>query len=200
MKHIIEPHELMPEETYKILRDQMRQDMISYKKHRRIFVGPNVAMTFENKRTLLFQIQEMLYTEKGGAAQVLDEISAYAPLLPTGVDLVATMMLEYSPEDRPQALKNLEGIEKHVYFNVGGDVPIYGKPADPADQAQLKMRAGRTSSVHFLRFHFTPDQMVDFNDLKIPVLLGVNHTNYAHSFDLTPASRVALAEDFVRAA
>ena len=172
-------------------RKSLKANLIPMKKLRRIEVGPFATFYFENYATMWLQVQEMLRIEKGGEDQLPGELAAYNPLIPQGDELIATMMLEIEDADRRNAvLLTLGGIEETVFLEIGGDT-IHATPTEYDDRTTAD---GKTSSVHWLRFKLTPDQIVRFKNER--VVLGVSHSNYGHMAVLTAETRAALAKDF----
>jgi hypothetical protein len=142
---------------------------------------------------MLFQVQEMLLTEKGGAEQVPDELAAYNPLIPQGSELVATVMFEIDDEVRREAtLARLGGVEDSFFLQVGAE----RAPGVPEGDVERTRDDGKTSSVHFLRFPLTSDQIARFRDPATQILVGCAHEAYSHLAGLTPATRAELAKDF----
>ncbi|MGD2131593.1 MAG: DUF3501 family protein [Maricaulaceae bacterium] len=180
-------------ETFGKERAERRAAILPTKKLRRIEVGPHATFYFENFDTMLLQIQEMLYIEKGGEAQLADELSAYNPLIPQGSELVATVMFEIDdPVRRLSILRRLGGIEERMFIEVDGE-RIMGVPTDDVERTT---EDGKTSSVHFVRFAFTDPQKSKMRDPGVQILAGMDHENYAHLAVLSPASRAELAKDF----
>jgi hypothetical protein len=172
-------------------RKSLKANLIPMKKLRRIEVGPFATFYFENYATMWLQVQEMLRIEKGGEDQLPGELAAYNPLIPQGDELIATLMLEIEDADRRNAvLLTLGGIEETVFLEIGGDT-IHATPTEYDDRTTAD---GKTSSVHWLRFKLTPDQIVRFKNER--VVLGVSHSNYGHMAVLTAEARAALAKDF----
>ena len=172
-------------------RKSLKANLIPMKKLRRIEVGPFATFYFENYATMWLQVQEMLRIEKGGEEQIPGELAAYNPLIPQGEELIATMMLEIEDEKRRNAvLLTLGGIEETVFMEIGGDV-IRATPTEYDDRTTAD---GKTSSVHWLRFTLTRDQIACFRSER--VVLGVSHPNYGHMAVLNAESRAALAKDF----
>ena len=187
----ITPQDLLPIAEYDFRRKALKQNLIPIKKQRRIEVGPFATFYFENYATMWLQVQEMLRIEKGGEEQIAGELDAYNPLIPQGDELIATMMLEIEDEKRRNAvLLTLGGIEEAVFLEIGGDV-IRATPTEYDDRTTA---AGKTSSVHWLRFKLTRDQIARFGGER--VVLGVSHPNYGHMAVLSSESRDALAKDF----
>jgi len=180
-------------EVYARERSERRRALISVKKNRRVEVGPFATFYFENFDTMLAQVQEMLHIEKGGDEQIEGELEAYNPLIPQGRELIATLMLEIDdPVRRASLLKRLAGIEESVHLDIGS-VRIKATPTDYEDRTS---EDGKTSSVHWVRFSFTPDQVASFRSGKEPVILGVAHANYGHLAIVPPEVRAELAKDF----
>jgi Protein of unknown function (DUF3501) len=191
--HRIQREDLLPAKEYEAIRKQRRAEMVALKQHRRVEVGPVATFYFENYDTMLQQIQEMLYIEKGGEEQIEDELAAYNPLVPKGSELVCTLMFEIEdPVRRERILRTLSFIERHTFLQVGG-ARIMAVPEPGEDRTR---EDGKTSSVHFLHFPFTPAQIAAFRDPVQSVMLGFEHENYAHMALLTPQVRAALAGDF----
>ena len=196
----------MPEETRKITqadilsiaeydrqRKSLKANLIPVKKQRRIEVGPFATFYFENYATMWLQVQEMLRIEKGGEEQIPGELAAYNPLIPQGEELIATMMLEIEDEKRRNAvLLTLGGIEESVFLEIGGDC-VHATPTEYDDRTTAD---GKTSSVHWLRFKLTKDQIARFRGGSERVVLGVSHPNYGHMAVLGGEARAALAKDF----
>jgi hypothetical protein len=139
------------------------------------------------------QIQEMLYIEKGGEAQIADELEAYNPLIPQGSELVATVMFEIDdPDRRARELMRLGGIENHAFLEVAGE-RIRGEPDQTRENTSPE---GKASSVQFLRFRFTPPQIAAFREAGARVAVGFDHPNYGHLAVMPDSVRAALARDF----
>lgn len=185
--------DLIPDAEFALIRKERRAALLPAKRLRRIALGPYCTFYFESFDTMLFQIQEMLLIEKGGAAQVPDELAAYNPLIPKGNELVATMMFEIDePVRRASFLGGLAGIEAHFHLQVGDD-QVAGTPEGDVERSR---EDGKTSSVHFLRFLFSPAQIAAFRDPDVKVLIGCDDPRYAHFAVLAPEVRAELAKDF----
>jgi hypothetical protein len=183
--------DLLPLAEYDQQRRSLKANLIPMKKLRRIEVGPFATFYFENYATMWLQVQEMLRIEKGGEEQIAGELDAYNPLIPQGDELIATLMLEIEDADRRNAvLLTLGGIEETVFLEIGGDT-IRATSTEYDDRTTPD---GKTSSVHWLRFKLTPDQIARFKNER--VVLGVSHRNYGHMAVLTAETRAALAKDF----
>ena len=167
--------------------------MMEKKKLRRIHCGPHATFYFENFDTIWYQVHEMLFIEKGGEEQIKDELHAYNPLIPKGEELVSTLMFEISnPIARAKFLDGLGGIEKNTFFMINGET-IKGLPETDIDRTSAE---GKASSVQFLHFPFTADQIAAFKQPNIRVALSIEHSKYAHSSILPEAIRKILAMDF----
>jgi len=189
--------DLLPDAEYAKVRTERRRELLPAKRLRRISLGPIATVYFESYETMLFQIQEMLLTERGGEAQVADELEAYNPLIPQGSELVATIMFEIDdPIRRAEALNRLGGVERCFYLEVGGE---RASGVQEGDEERTRPD-GKTSSVHFLRFPLTPAQAARFRDPATRILLGCDHEAYAHMAVLAPATRAELSRDLDAAA
>ncbi len=192
-QRLITPADLIPDAQYARERRERRLALLPTKRLRRVPLGPICTFIFENYDTMLFQVQEMLLTEKGGAEQVPDELAAYNPLIPQGSELVATVMFEIDDEVRREAaLAKLGGVEDDFFLQVGAE----RAPGVPEGDVERTRDDGKTSSVHFLRFPLTPDQIARFRDPATQILVGCDHEQYSHLAGLTPATRAELARDF----
>lgn len=179
--------------AYQAIRKERRAQMTEIKKNRRLHCGPHATFYFESFETMWHQVHEMLYIEKGGEEQVADELRAYNPLIPKGDELIATLMFEIdNPDQRARFLDGLGGVEETVFFDLGGDV-VRGIAEEDIDRTTAD---GKASSVQFLHFKFTPEQIAKFRDPATRVMLGIEHAKYAHAVILPAATRDALASDF----
>lgn len=189
----ITPADIMPMPQYAKIRRDHRRQLVDTKRLRRIHVGPHVTLYFENYDTMWAQVQEMLFIERGGDEQLEGELAAYNPLIPQGRELVATMMIEIEDENaRRRTLANLGHIETMVSFTFAGHTVT----AAPENDMDRTTPDGKTSSVHFLHFTFTPEQIVAFRAPGTQVTVGTTHPQYGHLAMLPEATRAALAEDF----
>jgi Protein of unknown function (DUF3501) len=185
--------DILPPAEYAADRRAHRRRISELKRRRRVEVGPFATFYFENYATMWQQVHEMLHIEKGGEAQIADELEAYNPLIPQGSELVATAMFEIDdPARRAAALARLGGIENHAFIQLG-DERIRGE-ADPTRENTSP--EGKASSVQFLRFRFTAAQVASFKTPGTQVLLGFDHPNYGHIAVIPEPVREALAEDF----
>jgi hypothetical protein len=169
-------------EDYSKIRPEFRAAVIAHKKIRTVFLGNHINLLFEDTMTVRYQIQEMLRIEKTfEEAGIQDELSAYLPLLSTGSNLKATMMIEYAVvEERREALKKLRGIERKVYIQVSGGNKVYAI----ADEDLPRENDEKTSAVHFMRFELG---QLDMSELKkgANLCVGVDHEGYTESLELS---------------
>ncbi|MCW9039253.1 MAG: DUF3501 family protein [Rhodospirillales bacterium] len=191
-KKTITPSDIMDLEAYALIRQNWRREMVAFKKNRRIGLGPDATVYFESYETMLYQVQEMMHTERGGDEQMADELSAYNPLVPQGDEAVATIMFEIENEERrDRFLRSVGGVDAHFFMEVGG-VVARGAPEREVERTN---KEGKASSVHFLHFRFTPEQIALFRTPGTVVRVGVDHPNYGHMAILPEATRAALADD-----
>lgn len=193
MKRAISEADILSDADYQAKRKELRAVAIAKKKNRRVEAGPFATFYFENYLTMWLQVHEMLRIEKGGAAQIAGELEAYNPLIPQGAELIATLMLEI--EDgarRDRTLRTLGNIEETAFLDLDGE-RIKATPTEYEDRTTPD---GKTSSVHWLRFTFTPAQIATFKDGKAPAVLGFTHPNYGHMAVIPPPVRAELAKDF----
>jgi hypothetical protein len=189
----IEVSAILPTSEYLKVRAERRRQITEIKKNRRLEVGPFATFYFECYETMLHQVHEMLFIEKGGPAQIPDELAAYNPLIPQGSELVATVMFEIDdPVRRARVLANLGGVEHKALVRVG-DQTIRGVPEDDQERSR---EDGKASSVQFIRFPFTAAQVAAFRSGAGDVVVGFDHPNYGHMALMPPAVRQALSTDF----
>jgi hypothetical protein len=191
-QRIITKADIVPDAVYATERKARRAALLPAKRLRRVALGPYCTLIFESFETMLFQVQEMLLTEKGGDAQLPDELAAYNPLIPQGDELVATVLFEIDePIRRAQVLAELGDVEGHFFLEIGQT----RAPGLADGDIERTREDGKTSSVHFLHVHLTPDQVAGFRDPAVPVRIGCDHPRYAHLAALSPETRAELARD-----
>ena len=189
----IDASDIIPFAEYAKLRAERRRLISEVKKNRRLEVGPFATFYFESFDTMLHQVHEMLFIEKGGAEQLPDELAAYNPLIPTGSELVATVMFEIDdPLRRARVLGMLGGVEHKAFIRVGGET-VRGVPEDDQERSRDD---GKASSVQFIRFSFTAGQVQAFKSGSGDVVVGFDHANYGHMAVMSPTVRQALSDDF----
>lgn len=192
-RHELTASDILPWAEYAKDRAAQRKRVVEIKRHRRVEVGPYVTFYFENFDTMWLQVQEMLHIEKGGDAQLADELAAYNPLIPKGRELIATFMIEIDdPLRRARVLAQLGGIEETAFIEVGGE-RVMARPEQDQDRTSAE---GKASSVQFVHFPFTEAQIAAFRAPNARAILGLTHPAYSHMAVLSEATRAALAGDF----
>ena len=190
---IITKEDLLPLDAYTKVRRQMRKELVEFKKNRRILLGPYATSYFECYETMIAQVQEMLYIEKGGDEQVDDELAAYNPLIPNGKELVVTLMFEIdNPVIRTDFLGKLGGVEKNIFIKIN-DEKIYAVPEMDVDRTSDD---GKASSVQFIHFNFSNDQVNKFKDQNNIIEVGIDHKEYSHTTKFSEDNIKALSADF----
>ena len=193
-KREIEKKDIMPLDIYAGKRRELRKNIVDYKKNRRVALGPYATFYFESYETMLAQIQEMLYIEKGGDQQLQDELTAYNPLIPNGKELTATLMFEIdNPISRAAFLGKVGGIEETVFMKINGE-KIKAFPEEDVDRTSTE---GKASSVQFIHFNFTDDQIEKFRSNSSEIELGIDHKEYSHSTKLSKENIASLSADFI---
>ena len=189
----IQKQDLLPQDSYAKNRKQLRKKLLEFKKNRRIPLGPHATFYFENFETMLGQIQEMLHIEKGGDEQLKDELNAYNPLIPKGKELIATLMFEIdNPTLRTNFLNKVGGIEEKVYMQIGRE-KIEAISETDVDRTSAE---GKASSVQFIHFNFSGEQILKFKDLNIQVIIGINHSLYSYTVEIPKDTKSSLMKDF----
>ncbi len=162
-------------EEYTEMRDEFRKKIITHKENRRLELGDNILLLFEDKLIMQYQIQEMLKAEKiFDAAGIDEELNAYNPLIPDGSNWKATMMIQYTDVDeRQKMLTQLIGIENLVWMQIADHEKIYAI----ADEDLERDTEEKTSAVHFMRFELDSD-MITALKKGATISAGVEHENY----------------------
>ena len=192
-KREIEKNDIMPLDVYTKKRKELRKGIVEYKKNRRVPLGPYATFYFESYETMLAQVQEMLYIEKGGDDQLKDELTAYNPLVPNGKELTATLMFEIdNPVSRAAFLGKVGGIEEKVYMKIDGDL-IKAVPEEDVDRTSSE---GKASSVQFIHFKFNEEQIKKFRSDSSNIEIGIDHNEYSHSTKLNAETVKSLILDF----
>ena len=185
--------DLLSLERYAAERPSFRERVIHHKRARRLPIGPNATLHFEDRLTMQYQVQEILRTERiFEAAEIEAELDAYNPLIPDGSNWKATFMIEFDDEDeRRAALGRMVGIEDRVWAKVGGAAPVWAV----ADEDLERTTGEKTSSVHFLRFELASELAAAARG-GAPIAIGIDHPAYSHRADPVPeAVRASLAAD-----
>ena len=184
--------DLMSLEQYAQQRDDFRKKVITHKKYRRVGIGPNLFLYFEDRLTIQYQVQEMLRIEKIFEADgIQEELDTYNPLIPDGCNLKATAMLEYQDVDeRKRQLGLLRGIEDLIWVQVSGFERIYAI----ANEDLERSNAEKTSAVHFMRFELEANMIAALKN-GADLLMGVTHEVYRYGEKAHENTRVALLQD-----
>lgn len=171
---------LLTLEAYAKVRKDFRMQVMVHKKNRKIPLGKNITLFFEDELTIRYQIQEMLHVEKiFQEIEIAHELETYTPLIPDGHNWKATMMIEYpDPIERASKLANMVGIEDKVWVRIAGYEPVYAI----ADEDLERETTEKTSSVHFLRFELTPEMIQTLQQGAI-LSIGVEHPAYQSTID-----------------
>ncbi len=192
-KRTITRADILPPDEYARTRAARRKAVVELKRRRRVEVGPYTTFHFENFDTMWQQIHEMLHIERGGEAQIEDELAAYNPLIPQGGELVATVMIEIEDAHRRRDwLFRLGSIENHMILSIDGTV----LRAEPDPTRENTSPDGKASSVQFVRWAVPPALRARFANPDAQVMLGFDHPNYGHLATVPSTVRQALSEDF----
>jgi hypothetical protein len=192
-KREIIKEDIMPLDVYTKNRKELRKNIVNLKKDRRIALGPYATFYFESYETMLAQVQEMLYIEKGGDEQLKDELVAYNPLIPNGKELTATLMFEIdNPVSRAAFLSKAGGIEEKVFIKIDGQ-SIKAIPEEDVDRTSAE---GKASSVQFIHFKLNDEQIEKFKSDSVEVEIGIDHKEYSHTTKLSSANLSSLVADF----
>jgi len=189
----LSPNDLLSLEQYARQRAAIRARVLEHKRPRQLAVGPNLMWLFEDRTTVLYQVQEMLRAERIFEPEgIEDELGAYNPLIPDGSNWKVTLLIEFPDEnERRVQLARLKGIEDRCWVQVSGHERVYAI----ADEDLERENDEKTSSVHFLRFELAPDMVAGLKG-GAPLGVGVDHDHYqAQLAPLPDASRKALLAD-----
>jgi hypothetical protein len=185
---------LLTLESYARQREQFRSRVLAHKRDRTVHIGPHVTLIFEDELTVRYQIQEMLRIERTFDEDgIRAELDAYAPLIPDGTNLKATMLIEFEdPERRRVELERLKGIERRVVLQVGTLAKIFAI----ADEDLERENEKKTSAVHFLRFEFDAAAVAALREGGA-LAVGIDHPAYSERIDALPRNVVeSLVRDF----
>jgi hypothetical protein len=180
-------------EKYAEIRPEFRSRVIDHKKNRNVPIGPHATLYFEDRQTIQYQIQEMLRIERiFEAAGIQEELDVYTPLIPDGTNWKATFMIEFEDSaERKAALAKMIGIERSVQIKVDGFDPV----TPIANEDLERETEEKTSSVHFLRFEFSPE-MITAAKQGASISVAIDHPAYRYQTDALPEStRVSLVGD-----
>jgi hypothetical protein len=187
----VDRSEILELGKYEEIRDHFRRRIIEGKRVRRIALGEHMTVLFENHDTALFQIQEMLRTERiTQEAAILHELETYNELVPGERELSATVFVEYADRDeRDRMLVELAGVEGRFYVDAGGERAW-------AHELMRGDRRDRTTAVHYLKFPLNDTALASIRGKRLPVKLGVDHAAYRAESELSGETLAALAADF----
>jgi len=189
----ITPDHILDLSDYEAVRKERKSAIVAAKRDRRLAIGPDATIYFENRETMWLQIQEMLRIEKGGAAQLADELAAYNPMVPKGRNLSATFMIEIDDERRrDRVLGEVGHIDQTISIKFAGE-EIFARADNDTERTD---EDGKASSVHFLLFDFDDDQVEKFRTTSDDIVISIGQENYRHMAVMSPAMQVALAADF----
>ncbi len=185
--------DLMSLEQYAEKRSVFRQQILNHKKHRQVALGPNTTLCFEDRLTLLYQIQEILRIEKVFEADgINEELEVYNPLVPSGRNFRATFMIEYTDaEVRTAQLEKLLGIEDLLWMQIGDSDKIWSIANEDLERAATETK---TSAVHFLRFELS-DEMAKALKAGANWRIGVQHPAYTYQLEVGSLTRENLLND-----
>jgi Protein of unknown function (DUF3501) len=188
----ITPESLMTLEAYTKYRKTHKAEVMAHRKLRSVRLGENINLQFESETTIRYQIQEMLRIEKIFEEEgILQEIEAYAPLMPDGSNWKATMLLEYPDiNERKRELSRLIGVEDRMFIEVEGQSRVYAIADEDLDRENDE----KTSAVHFVRFELTPTMCAAIK-AGAAVKLGCDHTHYPAHTQIAVETLASLAGD-----
>ena len=192
MKRKLVIQDLFSLEDYSKIRKQFRCEILAHKSSRSVAIGNHVRLLFEDRRTIQYQIQEMLRVEKIFEEQgIQDELDTYNPLIPDGNNWKATMLIEFpEQEQRQKALALMVGIEDLVWAKIGDAAKLFAIADEDLDRSTSE----KTSSVHFLRFELLSDQAKNL-DASIPIVFGIDHKNYQYQTNICTTTKESIIKD-----
>ena len=191
MTHLT-PADLMTLEAYSKYIKANKTQLIAHRKLRKVVLGEHFMIAFEDEQTIRYQIQEILRVEKVfDEAGIASELEAYNPMLPTGTNWKATMMIEYSDvNERKRELARLIDCEDRMFVEVEGKARVYAIADEDLDRETDE----KTSAVHFLRFEFTAPMRAALL-AGAGVKLGCDHRNYPQHCEINPETLASLVKD-----
>lgn len=185
--------DLMGLSAYEKVRPQYRQEIIEYKRNRRLPVGECVSLVFENRKTIIFQIQEMIRAEKiSDLDKIKEEVDVYNTLIPDSNELSATLLIEIEDQTkiREDLLKFL-GIDEAVYLKIGKDHYIQ------AAFEEGRSKEDKISAVQYVRFHLSPEAREAFVSGREKILFLIDHPNYEAQAETWKEMRESLSQDLM---
>ncbi|MDT9012948.1 DUF3501 family protein [Novosphingobium sp. APW14] len=185
--------DILPLDRYELIRNDKKQEALLRKKLTRMGVGPHATALFETWDSMWLQVQEMLRIEKGGSDQLVDELSAYDPMVPKGRELTCTLLFEIEdPVRRDAFLRTIGGVEDHISIQVGGQVI---KARAEGDVERTRESDGKASAVHFLHFDFNDAAIAAWRSGEGNAMLVIDHSNYGHAAIISADSREYLGRE-----
>ena len=192
MKKKLVIQDLFSLEDYSKIRVALRREILAHKSSRSVAIGNHVRLLFEDRRTIQYQIQEMLRVEKIFEEQgIQDELDTYNPLIPDGSNWKATMLIEFpEQEKRQKALALMVGIEDLVWVKIGDAAKLFAIADEDLDRSTSE----KTSSVHFLRFELPSEQAKNL-DASMPIIFGIDHNNYQYQTNICVTTKESIIKD-----
>lgn len=189
----IAPEDVLTLEQFELIRSDKKQEALARKALTRLAVGPNATALFETWDSMWLQIHEMLRIEKGGEAQLADELAAYDPMVPKGSELTCTLLFEVAdPVRRDAFLRTIGGIENHISIQVGGQT-IRARPE--GDIERTRAHDNKASAVHFFHFDFTGAAIDAWRSGEGAAMLVIDHPGYGHAAMFGADARAYLARE-----
>jgi hypothetical protein len=181
----LSPSDLMSLEQYARERAAIRVRMIEHRQRRRLALGPNCTISFEDLETVRYQVQEMLRAERIFEPEgISEELAVYNPLIPDGRNFKATLLLEFpDPVERARRLGEMRGLERCCWLQVQG----YTRVVAIADEDLERENEHKTAAVHFLRYELSA-AMVSALKAGAALAAGIDHPAYQHTLDPVPAA------------
>lgn len=192
--HELKREDLLSLEQYAEQRNDFRSRVMAHKKNRRVNIGPNLTLYFEDRLTVQYQIQEMLRIERiFEAIAIQEELDTYNPLIPNGSNLKCTAMLEFEDVDlRRRRLAELVGLEHKIWAQVAGQNKVYAIANEDLERSTEE----KTSAVHFMRFEFS-EAMQDALLSSAALSFGCDHENYLDQVKTSSETHAALSSDLM---
>ena len=186
-------NDLLSLEDYATRREDFRARVMSHKTHRRVPVGPNFTLYFEDRLTIQYQVQEMLRAERIFESEgIEEELAAYNPLIPDGANLKATAMFEFPDREvRQKRLAELAGVEHHIWAQVEGGERVLAIANEDLERSTDE----KTSAVHFLRFEFDEQSIAALKG-GAALTFGVDHDKYRYEARVEGETLRSLVGDF----
>jgi hypothetical protein len=174
----LSPEDLYSLERYARERPAVRASVLAHKRDRQIPVGPNATWLFEDRKTVQYQVQEMLRAERIFEPEgIADELAAYNPLIPDGQNWKVTLLIEFPDvAERQRELAKLRGVEDRCWVQVGAQARVFAV----ADEDLGRENDEKTSAVHFLRFELTQEMIAALRS-GAGLGMGIDHEHYRHS-------------------